>query len=200
MLLLIHRGERVIIAGSERKRHCAAWSRFFSPLINMQSDAVTPRNRRSARTMSQKASLLERYPASEACGCPVCLDYCKRPGWWTVDQAGAALEAGYGHRMMLEMSAGNAFGVLAPAFKGCEGAFASQRFADRGCTFLKNDGCELHATGLQPLECSFCHHDRPGMGAHCHADIARNWNTSTGRKLIVRWSNLTDFWSRLREV
>jgi hypothetical protein len=117
-----------------------------------------------------------------------------------LEQAAAAINSGYGNRMMLEMSSRNTFGVLAPAFKGCEAAFATQLFAGRGCTFLRDNQCELHGTEFQPLECLFCHHDRAGMGPRCHADIAREWNTAAGRALVVRWSNLTNFWGRLRDI
>jgi hypothetical protein len=99
--------------------------------------------------------------------------------------------------MMLEMSPELTFGVLSPAFKGCEGAFAAQLFAKRGCTFLKDERCELFGTGFQPLECRFCHHDRPGMGPRCHADLEKDWNTPAGRGLVVRWSKLTGFWERM---
>ena len=148
--------------------------------------------------MQRRQSLPEKYPPSEPCGCSICLSYCQRPGWWTVKEAGKAIEAGYGNRMMLEMSPDRSFGVLSPAFNGCETAFASNLYSDRGCTFLKEDRCELHGSGLQPLECRFCHHDRPGLGLRCHADIERDWNTASGRALVVRWSNLTDFWARLQ--
>jgi len=147
--------------------------------------------------MGQKKSLQERYPPSEPCGCRVCLSYCQRPGWWTVAEAASAIEAGYGPRMMLEMSPERSFGVLSPAFKGCETNFADQAYVSAGCTFLNHGQCELHGTGNQPLECRFCHHDRIGLGPRCHADIERDWNTSKGRALIVRWSNLTGFWSRV---
>ena len=62
--------------------------------------------------------------------------------------------------MMLEMSPAFTFGVLAPAFKGCEMKFAYNEYASAGCTFLIDEQCELHGTGYQPLECRFCHHDR----------------------------------------
>jgi len=149
--------------------------------------------------MSRKRDLHQRYPASEACSCKICLTYCRRPGWWTVDEAAAALEAGYADRMMLEMAPGNAFGVLSPAFKGAEQGFATDQHADRGCTFLEENRCQLHGTGFQPLECRFCHHDRPGRGARCHADIGKQWNTAAGRALVVRWSNQTNFWGRLSD-
>ena len=143
--------------------------------------------------MSRKKDLARKYPPSEPCSCRVCLSFCQRPGWWTIQEAEAALDSGYGHRMMLEMPPERSFGVLAPAFKGNEASFANQLFASRGCIFLRQDRCELHGTGLQPLECRFCHHDRAGLGPRCHADIENEWNTAAGRALVVRWSNQTDF-------
>jgi hypothetical protein len=147
--------------------------------------------------MKSKKTLAEKYPPSEPCSCKVCLSYCRRPGWWTVEEAARAIEAGHADRMMLEMSPDRSFGVLSPAFRGCELQFAASEFANRGCTFLIAERCELHATGLMPLECRFCHHDRAGLGPRCHADIEKDWNTASGRALVVRWSNQTDFWKRL---
>jgi hypothetical protein len=123
----------------------------------------------------------------------VCKGYCKRPGWWTVQEANDAIEAGYAGRMMLEMSPELTFGVLSPAFKGCEKMFAYNEYASRGCTFLVDDGCELHGTGHQPLECRYCHHERAGLGTRCHADIEKDWNSPAGRALIVKWSKLVSF-------
>ena len=125
------------------------------------------------------------------------MGYCRRPGWWTVIQAAGAIDAGYGNRMMLEMAPERSFGVLSPAFQGCEVAFAARRYAERGCTFLRDNRCELYGSGFQPLECRYCHHDRPGSGQQCHADIEKDWNTPAGRALVVRWSKLTGFWERL---
>ena len=150
---------------------------------------------RSARLKHAK-SLADKYPPSEPCSCDVCRSYCNRPGWWTVDEAARALDSGYGPRMMLEMAPGNSFGVLSPAFKGNEGDFSRELFSGQGCTFLKDGLCELHGTGLEPLECCFCHHDRIGLGPKCHADIGRDWDSLAGRDLVVRWSKSTGFWGR----
>jgi hypothetical protein len=148
-----------------------------------------------ARTGTRRVkTLTERYPSSEPCTCDVCLAFCARPGWWTVAEAARALDAGYGNRMMLEMDPGRSFGVLSPAFKGNEVGFARQIFSGQGCTFLKDNRCELFGTGFQPLECRFCHHDRLGEGPICHVDIERDWNTAAGRTLVVKWSKLTGFW------
>jgi hypothetical protein len=65
---------------------------------------------------------------------------------------------------------------------------------DNGCTFLENDLCQLHGTGLQPLECCFCHHNRPGLGLACHADIEKDWQTEAGRELVLKWMKLTGLW------
>jgi hypothetical protein len=145
----------------------------------------------------QKKSLAAKYPPSKPCACKICVGYCKRPGWWTVAEASRAIEAGYADRMMLELSQDKIFGVLSPAFKGCEQAFATELFVNNGCTFLKNDKCELFDTGYEPLECRYCHHDRRGMGLKCHIDIGNEWNGDEGRALVVYWSKQTDFWKKL---
>jgi hypothetical protein len=140
-----------------------------------------------------KLTLAEKYPPSPPCSCEVCRSYCNRPGWWTVEQAARALEAGYAKRIMLEMAPGFTFGVLSPAFKGCETKFAFNEYASNGCTFLMDGRCELHGTDHQPLECRYCHHERVGMGPRCHADIEKDWNTPAGRALVVKWSKIVGF-------
>jgi hypothetical protein len=148
----------------------------------------------------QRKTLTEIYPPSAACSCAVCVSFCRRPGWWTVEQAARAIEAGLAGRMMLEIAPEGTFAVVAPAFRGCEGSFALQGFANRGCTFFTDGGCELHGTDLQPLECRFCHHERLGLGMKCHAAIEGDWNTAEGRALAVRWGWLTGVWERIKRL
>jgi len=141
-------------------------------------------------------SLLEKYPPSEPCGCAVCKSYCIRPGWWTVEEATKAIEAGYANRMMLEIAPEGDFCVLSPAFRGNEVNYALEVFATQGCTFYHEGLCELFGTGYEPLECRYCHHDRSGTGIQCHTDIEIHWNTTEAKRLVVRWGNLTGFWAR----
>ena len=108
-------------------------------------------------------------------------------------EAELTIKAGYARRMMLEMAPELTFGVLSPAFKGCEGAFALNEFSQNGCNFFKDSLCELFGTGVQPLECRFCHHDRLGEGEKCHLDIEKDWNTEAGRTLIEKWIRVTGF-------
>lgn len=107
---------------------------------------------KSEKRLQRAHSLQKIYPPSEPCSCGVCLNYCVRPGCWTVSEAGRAIAAGYAGRMMLEISPEFSFGVLSPAFRGCDAAFASNRYSRSGCTFLHENLCELHGTGHQPLE------------------------------------------------
>jgi hypothetical protein len=141
-------------------------------------------------------SLAEQYPASPPCSCEICLQFCKRPGWWTVSEAGRAIGAGHGNRMMLELAPDRSFGVLAPAFKGNEAKAALSIFSGRGCCFLNEGLCELHGTGHMPLECRFCHHGRPGQGPKCHADIEKDWRTPAGKTLVARWIKESGLWER----
>jgi hypothetical protein len=140
--------------------------------------------------------LNEKFPPSEPCSCKICLSYCHRPGWWTVEEAAHSIASGLSNRMMLEISPEHTFGVLSPAFKGAEGNYALEIFSSNRCTFLQNDLCELYDTGLQPIECRYCHHSRKGLGKKCHDAIEKNWNTNEGKKLIVKWGNILGFWNR----
>lgn len=141
-----------------------------------------------------KLPLAQAFPPSPPCDCEICKGYCKRPGWWTVSEAAKAIKAGYGPRMMLEVAQDLQYGVLSPAFRGCEGSFALKEFAHNGCCFLRNGLCRLHDTGFQPLECRFCHHDRQGLGQVCHHALEEDWNTPAGKQLVQAWALQMGLW------
>jgi hypothetical protein len=133
------------------------------------------------------------FPPSESCTCDICKSYCARPGWWTVDEAIKAIDSGFTERFMLEVSPEHTFAVISPAFKGAESNFALQEFSQNGCTFFKDDLCELFDTGLVSLECRFCHHDRIGMGQKCHDALEKEWNTYKGQQAVEKWMKKVDF-------
>lgn len=141
--------------------------------------------------------LAVRFPPSAPCACEVCRAYCQRPGWWSVAEALRAFRQGYGRRMMLEIAPDRSFGVLAPAFRGCEGSFATNRMAGMGCTFLQDGRCELFNSGFQPLECRFCHHERAGQGPACHQALEQDWQTAAGHLLVQRWCRSSGLWACL---
>lgn len=90
-----------------------------------------------------------------------------------MDEANRALLAGYANRMMLKLSPELSFGVLSPAFRGCEGGVALNRGAGGGCNFLKAGHCQLHGTGFQPLEC--------------------HWHTPAGQALVRHWAEVMGY-------
>lgn len=92
--------------------------------------------------------------------------------------------------MMLEVAPDFTFGVLSPAFRGCERNFALQEFAKNGCTFFENGLCALFPTGHMPLECRYCHHTRVGLGEKCHADLEEDWKTAQGQSLVGWWMRI----------
>jgi hypothetical protein len=141
--------------------------------------------------------LAEKYPPSEPCSCETCLAYCARPGWWAVDEACKAFDAVFGGHMMLEVATERSFGVLSPAFKGCEGMIATNQYTSKGCTFLADNLCELLGSGYQPLECCFCHHTRDGQGVKFHAELEAIWMQPSGRQLVHQWCKLTGIWDLL---
>jgi len=149
---------------------------------------------------TKRKSLLDKYPPSEPCSCDICLAYCQRPGWWTVDEATKAIRFGYANRMMLEISPERTFGVLSPAFKGCEGKLALNNYAQNGCNFLENNLCQLHSAGLMPLECQFCHHEREGLGQKCHSDIEKEWKTEIGRAQVLKWTKKFRIYQQYLEI
>ena len=141
----------------------------------------------------KKTSLHKKFPPSSPCSCDICVNYCRRPGWWTVEEADRAIKAGMGERIMLEVSPEMTFAVLSPAFKDNECSFAYNEFSKNKCLFLKNNQCELFGTGLIPLECRFCHHERTGWGEECHNALERDWNTEAGQKIIDKWIERINF-------
>lgn len=146
---------------------------------------------------SSGRSLHEMFPASPSCNCEICRGYCQRPGWWMVSEATLAIRKGLSYRMMLEISPEVTFGVLSPAFRGCEMRIATNAFKSTCCTFSHEDGWELYQSDLMPPECRFCHHERTGMGQNCHEALENDWNSAAGRKLVVEWCNLTRLWERM---
>jgi len=140
--------------------------------------------------MKRRRSLPERYPPSEpapaTCAWPT-----GAAGWWTVEQADRALDARVRPAHDAGDGAGDDVRVLSPAFRGCEGGFAENRYARPG----------VQLPGRQPLPAAWhrpptarvpvLSHTRPGMGPKCHADIERDWHTPLGRALISEWGRRT---------
>jgi len=134
------------------------------------------------------------YPPSPACDCAQCRRCCDRPGWMTVEDAQAAIRAGYANRLMLDhcfdIDACESVFILCPALKGYEKRLAPfVPSSEAGCTFRTAAGaCEIHGQPSMPLECAFTHHgENSGKGGQCHRDIVAQWKTDEAETLIRNW-------------
>lgn len=123
------------------------------------------------------------------CTCSKCVDLCRfRPGFGHVYEIRAIIDAGFGHRLMLDWFTPDSridpkhhVYVLAPAVIGYEGKFAPDsdeweiepsifnagRAKMGTCASLHNERCLLHYPALKPNQC------RLAMG--CNADAETGW-------------------------
>jgi len=146
------------------------------------------------------------------CTCADCVAACRRvPGIFHPTEALRAIRAGYAARIMASWRGGEykrgqkrpeSFLVLSPwshwpdymrvTLTGIRkpSHIRNDAFDCHGrCTFLKNERCEIHASGFKPAECRsalLCkkHGDRPIMtDDQCFGP----WDTPVGRRVIQIW-------------
>ncbi len=147
--------------------------------------------------LEQYETMLQLLPPSAAC-CYEVHKNAHRTGWWAVEEAKKAIEAGLSPRMMLEVSPDLSYGVLSPAYRSCEGNVSLSSCRKNGCTFCADGLCRLYNTGLQPLECRFGHHPSADIASNCHQTIERDWRTSKGQALVQAWTNEVGLWVRYK--
>lgn len=147
--------------------------------------------------LEQYQTMSELFPPSASCHFDV-RQSCQRTGWWTVEEAQRAMKNGLSLRMMLDVSPDLSYGVLSPAYRGCEGNVALNSLKKNGCAFDADGSCRLHNTGLQPLECRFCHHTRVDLELKCHEALDWDWRTPQGQALVQAWTKEVGLWIRYK--
>ena len=146
-------------------------------------------------------------PQDAECSCKMCVSLCHRaPGWFAPDEAREAIKAGLAGRLMLDywIKVPDDVYVLAPAAKGCEKdrapnteelfggmSFVESMFANpkKGtCTFLRDGRCDIHASGMKPLQC------RSAMGCKGtgldNTDMGKLWDNPEAQALVFEWMAL----------
>ena len=125
-----------------------------------------------------------------SCTCKECVGMCKkRPCWGTPEEIEKLIDMGYAHRLMRDYWVGGFddhkegdVDIVSPAIVGYCGISAPSWPKGR-CTFLnKEDRCEIYE--LRPIEARVAHHNQT---RGIHADVAREWDTYTGRRVAGRW-------------
>ena len=106
------------------------------------------------------------------CRCPRCVAMCTKGACVpTPAEALALIKAGYASRLATYQPfiGSTEQAVVAPAVVGAEGG--TRQRTDGRCTFHSADGkCELHATGLKPLEGRIAHHTRDWIAVRMHVN------------------------------
>jgi hypothetical protein len=128
------------------------------------------------------------------CSCDECVGMCKyRPCWGTPQELKKIIDAGLGHKLMMDWWAGGATNgedilILCGAIKGYEQK-KSPWMPVGECAFLDDSNkCELHKLGLKPLE---------GRTADCksksdikrHEKVALTWNNKKAQRLAMDWED-----------
>ena len=136
-------------------------------------------------------SRLPMYEPSE-CSCQTCQSMCTRPCWPSPEEARKIIDAGLGHRLMLdkwERIFEDHIYLLCPALKNHEGStMLPWPRSDEGCTFWdSNKLCEIHHSGFKPVEgrlasCS-------GHQNDLHFKTAQLWDNQEAQDLVEEWRN-----------
>jgi Fe-S-cluster containining protein len=139
------------------------------------------------------------------CTCETCISYCRRPGWFTPEEAQMAIASGYGKLLMLDywVSSGDKEDIflLCPANPGYErqsapevslltmalyAAVGTSNPLYSGCTMLSTDNrCGIHA--IKPLECKVAHHAFPDASTGLHEEIAMLWDNDAAQLIVNQW-------------
>lgn len=164
-------------------------------------DCVGPEVRKATdqvRCLPDVGHFLDRLlglavPVNEPSECTYndCVQACKEhPGWFSPEDARAALDAGLGERLMLDwwVRTGDNIELLSAPVEGHEGQNAPSWPGGR-CTFLVHDRCEIHFI-CKPLECVVSTCGEGDDESHLHHEVAMLWDTDGGRALVARWREM----------
>ncbi len=113
---------------------------------------------------------------------------CHAPCCGTPDEMHKLMEAGYGERLMVD-DWPDGPPMIKPAMKGYEGKISPWNTrSDEGCTFWKEGKCQLHSSGLKPLQGKLAHHSLEfnEISAIENAIVAA-WETERASEVIDMW-------------
>jgi len=132
------------------------------------------------------------------CNCTKCQQMCHAPCCGSVDDFEKLIDGGYANRLMFDdlPSSSDGGDILKPALKGYEGKQAPWETASiKGCTFWKKGKCELHKSGLKPIQGKIAtHEDMDEEYFEKFAETSKiDWESDRGLALIERWKKLVNY-------
>jgi len=135
------------------------------------------------------------------CSCEKCSKMCHAPCCGTPDDMQKLIDAGYGERLMYDDLPGGEY-MIKPALKGFEGEGAPWEVASKaGCTFWKDGKCELHESGLKPLQGKLALHGQSEKEIDQVGDfINEAWqDEKKTNKVIKKWKKLNK-WPAINDL
>lgn len=128
------------------------------------------------------------------CKCSACKNQCKTPGLATPNQILKLVESGYKDKIVFtEWAVGLYIGLMNKIIP------MYQILADEeGCVFQDRETglCELHNTGLKPLECRLSHHtikkDNVKFTKSLSYLIAQEWVSDDNFDTILKIASIVD--------
>lgn len=131
--------------------------------------------------------------AETFCKCTTCKLMCKQsPCFSTPEEAVKLIQAGYQNRLAISIYADQETGEHFPAVTG-------HFTKENGCVFQDEYGyCELHGTGLKPMEGRLAHHSMEDDGLRLH--VARLWHTPEGLEVIKNFPTDDQAWKLYAEL
>lgn len=126
------------------------------------------------------------------CSCKICVNMCERPCWGTPDEIQKIIDAGFGHKLMIDWWENSVTGdryLLCGALVGYEKTYAPSKPLGK-CAFLtKENLCEIH--NIKPAE---------GRVSHCNSllgynqliqnlrnDLSVQWQSEKGKQIFNNW-------------
>ncbi len=134
------------------------------------------------------------------CSCSKCKSMCHAPCCGSVEDFEKIIEAGYADRLMFDdlPSVCDGGDIIKPALKGHEGKQAPwETKSELGCTFWKYGKCELHKSGLKPIQGKQATHTDQHVAAdkaQAFSEISKaDWESPRGMALIEKWKKLVNY-------
>lgn len=128
------------------------------------------------------------------CNCAICVKMCHAPCCGLVIEIEELIKRGFGDRLMLDDYETDEiddfpFIFIKPALKGYESRRGPYSLASiEGCTFWKNNKCELHDKNLKPFQGRIASHKLPFSDIQkIEKMLAIDWKTKEAKNLIKKF-------------
>jgi hypothetical protein len=130
------------------------------------------------------------------CACEKCSRMCHAPCCGTPEDIDKLIDKGFANRLSFDdLPDVSGIDMIKPALKGYEGGRAPWEVSSvSGCTFWKNGLCELHESGLKPIQGKLVIHGMPDEDHKQIQDmLVKSWKTKKAEQVIEKWKKAVNY-------